>query len=309
LSNAVSTVVRGPQAVMSLNNKNLDYDLVKTFADALRGVGMPGTLMSFKQGEYIIGTGNDKKTKKHPFEYVANVPNLMFAWRKWEDGRPLTPHTCYPLIGQALPARKELGDNDESEWEVRKHPNGKPRLDENGQPQVIDPWSQVAILMLRDEKTNELFRFETDSFGGKRAVIDLVSAFAEQGKRQPDKLPVIVMDAAKKTRFGTDEKYFVPVLEIVDWVKATAEDFPEGGVKAAPEAEEVTDAGQGKAQSRAAPKQPELKQEEEAPRARARAPREEVVEEEAPRARARASREEVEDEARPARSRRSVMAA
>lgn len=308
---AVSTVVRETQAVMRLTTKNIDFDMLSKYAEKLRGGGrMPGTLLTYSLGEYILGFGKDKKKRKHPIEAVANVPNLMFAWRKFADGKMEMPCFCYPLIGESLPPRSEMGDHDEDLWDVRKKANGKPELDDDGNVQPIDPWQQVAILMLRVEKTGELLRFETSSMSGKGAIVDLITAYAEQAKRNSDKLPVIVMDSEKRTQKGTTNKYDAPVFEIIDWSEPTDADFPEGGVSLTAEADEVSDAGKGKAQSRGAKKAAAEEEEPKRGRKVTRQADEDEEEEPAPRRGRKAAaveEEEEEDEPSPRRGRRPAV--
>lgn len=262
-------VVRGAQPVMRLNSNALDFDLLKKYANALSGGDrMPGELLTYSQGEYFIGSGQAKKGLKPGFELVVNMPNLMFAWRKWEDGRPITPHMAYPLIGERLPSRDEMGDDDKEQWEEMRK-DGKVIKDDAGNARLRDPWETVAILLARDAD-GTLFRFECSNTSSKMAVAALVTEYADQGKRHPDELPVVVFGDQKLKRKGSTDKYFAPLFEIVNWEKATAEDFPEGGVALASDDEEAPQAGKAKAQTRAISKPAEVK-EEEAPKTERRA--------------------------------------
>jgi hypothetical protein len=280
---------------MRLNSKAIDFDLVSKYAAALSGGDrMPGELLTYSQSEYFLGSGTSKKAIKPGFELVVNMPNLMFAWRKWEDGRPNTPHMCYPLVGETLPPRAEMGDDDKEQWELMKK-DGKLVKNDDGQTIPLDPWQTVAILMARDDKGN-LLRFECSNVSSKMAVAALVTEYAEQGKRHPDELPLVVFGDQKLKRKGSTDKYFAPLFEIVGWEKATKEDFPEGGVALSSGDEEpAPKAGTGKAQTRALPK-PEVEEEDEKPARTARRAR---VEEE----------EDEEDDVRPARSRRKSLIA
>jgi len=305
MGSEVAVVVRGSQPVMRLNTTDLDFSMLAKYTQAMRGSeGMPGTLLSYSLGEYFVGSGDAKKKKKLPFKVVANIPNLMFAWRKWEDSRPVQPHVCYPLIGETLPPRSEMGDDDKSKWDIQTNQDGTDQIDKKtGLPVRRDPWQIVAILMMRFG--DELYRFETSSVSGKMSIATLITDYAEQGKRHPNELPVVLIDSDKRVQKGTKNKYDAPVFEIVAWEQATAEDFPEGGVSLGAVEDEVV-ASKGKAQQRSAPKK-EVEEEAPAPR-RARAAA--VVEEDepAPRRRAAAAREEEEDEPAPRRATRRPAA-
>ena len=77
---------------------------------------------------------------------------------KWANGKPIE----YKMRGEGrLLHRKELGDLDQSEWEVGPDGNRK------------DPWQNTRFVYLVDPVTAEAYTFSTSSWGGRQAVADL----------------------------------------------------------------------------------------------------------------------------------------
>jgi hypothetical protein len=123
------------------------------------------------------------------------------AWVRWAGGKPVEyrmRQSCKPL-----PDREELGNHDESVWEIG--PDKKPR----------DPWQNTRLMYLVDPNTAEAFTFSTSSWGGRDAVINLGDQIARMRSAHPNATPVVALESAPMaTRFGRKSK---PVFKIVDW--------------------------------------------------------------------------------------------
>jgi len=127
------------------------------------------------------------------------------AWARWAGGKPVEYRMRQS--GKPLPDREELGNTDQSQWEMG--PDGKtPR----------DPWQSTRLVYLVDPDTAEAFTFSTSSWGGREAVINLGDAIARMRSAHPKALPVVSLEAtAMHTRYGRKSK---PVFKIVDWKAA-----------------------------------------------------------------------------------------
>src|SRR5215470_10242573 len=158
-----------------------------------------GTLLKFADWRWTKGKDGievEKGTQLVALETAA-------AWVKWWDNKPVRPYVKREP-GKKLPDREELGDLDESLWQLG--PDGKPR----------DPWQNTRFVYLLDPISMEVLTFSTSSGGGRSAVVNL----ADQIKRmrelgRANALPVVELGAAPMpTKFGLKSK---PVFKIVKW--------------------------------------------------------------------------------------------
>jgi hypothetical protein len=113
-------------------------------------------------------------------------------------------------LGERPPEREELDDPDEAKW-----PEG---LDG-----PADPWVYQYLLPLENVSSGEVVIFATSSFGGRRAVADLCSAYGKRAKRvttcgQPI-VALATVDMPTK-KFGKVPR---PHFEIVGWDDGTAD--------------------------------------------------------------------------------------
>jgi hypothetical protein len=154
-------------------------DPFEAFADALAPRHIIGKLLKFSKGDYLCG----EKLEVIPIgtTLTANLDEMLSGWIKWRGGQP-TEHTMVRIaLGAAPPKRSELGDNDESSWE----------LDNSGQPK--DPWTFTNYLPLMAHD-GELFTFTTSSRGGLGAVADLSRRYAKHRRNNPDVFPIIALE-------------------------------------------------------------------------------------------------------------------
>jgi hypothetical protein len=163
-------------------------------------VGTTGQFLSFKNGEYLYGQNADEL--KLGTKLIANMPGLRIGWRRWFGGQ-VTDDLTEPLIdAPPIRSRKDLGDNDQSEWE--KDDRGEPR----------DPWQMTNILDLSDGR--ETYIYSTGSKGGIGAIGRLCAAYGKERRQRPGMLPIITLgrDFYNHTKFG---KTYFPKFEIVGW--------------------------------------------------------------------------------------------
>jgi hypothetical protein len=165
-----------------------------------------GKMIKFKKGEYF-----DSEQQEIPLgtQFTAHAVGWTKMWVKFVGGQ-VEDRKVYRMVnGDIVPPRENLGDRDESKWE-----NGI-----NDRP--ADPWVLQYLLPLEDE-TGEIQIFVTSSFGGKRAVADLCSAWARRTAKGDSGQPLILLKSVKMPtqKFGDVPR---PYFEIVGWDRASAE--------------------------------------------------------------------------------------
>lgn len=178
-----------------------------------------GTLLKFSKGDYLAGQNNDEI--RVGTEMIANMDELMVGWIRWENNRPSEQRMGRIIEGYKPERRYELGDDDESKWDI----------DQNGQPQ--DPWQFSNYLILKDKEDGELYTFTTASAGGRNAIGELCKNYGKMMRQKPDEFPIV---ALKVDSYQHSNKAFgrikFPVFEITGWAsKAEFSDMSEASTK------------------------------------------------------------------------------
>src|SRR5262249_48932574 len=138
-------------------------------------------LLKFVKGKYKIG---DDEVPLGT-QYVAHASQLVFCWIKFVDGKVADRRMGKAAEKWVPPERAELGDTDQSEWEVE---DGKPK----------DPWSFQHLLPFEDMETGEVAIFVTSSIGGKIATDELVRAYARRLRRTKSRANPTISLACKQ---------------------------------------------------------------------------------------------------------------
>ena len=176
----------------------------------------------FKNGEYLYGPDQDQIPCGSRF--IANMAGLRIGWKRWY-GKKVTDERMGLLAeGFRPPARHELGDFDQNQWE----------LDDKKQPR--DPWQSTNELTLRGIETGDEFVFATSGNGGKGAVGELCKAYGKLYRQKPGMAPVIELGHDHYIHQAYGKTYF-PVFKLVDWVREPdVDDAPVETVAAPPAA-------------------------------------------------------------------------
>lgn len=179
-----------------------------------------GLFLKFSKGEYLYG--QNKEELRLGKRLVVNVPGMRLGWVRWKDGKRADDRMELLTDGRRVEARDELGDTDESLWE----------LDDRGEPQ--DPWVLTYSFEMSDPANGEVYQFATTSVGGKKAVGKLLKAFGAKHRMEPHLLPIIELQRDSynhsNPRFG---KIYNPLLPVVGWTDAenpSVEDLGEAEV-------------------------------------------------------------------------------
>ena len=136
---------------------------------------------------------------------VAIMSGLLIGWQCWRGGKLVDERLHLLAANERIEARRELGDEDSSTWEVA----------ENGD--LRDPWISVTRLPLNEN--GEEYTFSTSSQGGKRAIGELCKAYAK--KHGSNTLPIVTL---KSGAYNHPNKAYgrikIPVFKITGWTDA-----------------------------------------------------------------------------------------
>jgi hypothetical protein len=136
-----------------------------------------GELLKFAKGDYLAG--QDSREIPIGTRLVANMDSLETGWVCWQDGRP-AEYRMGLVVEHFTPAwRKDLGDLDKNLW-VR---------DEKGEPR--DPWQRTENIQFADPSDGKIYTFSTSSVGGRNALRDLCTDYANKRRQHPNEHPVI----------------------------------------------------------------------------------------------------------------------
>ena len=157
-------------------------------------------MLKFRKGKYIcedeevpIGT-----------QYIAHCRAWAKTWVHFIDKKVVERKVYRVINGEHAPERDELPDNDQSKWPVL---NGKPQ----------DPWVHQYLIPFESQETGDVQIFVAQSFGGRRAVGELCTAWVKRVKREPKAgQPIITLETAimPTKNWGDVDR---PKFEIVGW--------------------------------------------------------------------------------------------
>src|SRR6516165_2607157 len=121
-------------------------DALMQYADAFAPQFIIGEMLRFSKGDWLVGDD----TVAVGTTFTVAVDELLAGWIKWIDSKPVE-HLMVRVADGATPkSRGELGDHDQSKWE----------MDATGKPK--DPWQFTNYLPMMNE-AGELFTFTTSS--------------------------------------------------------------------------------------------------------------------------------------------------
>lgn len=199
----------------------------EAYSEAANGNRIIGDLIKYSKGDWLRGRNSDEMPKGT--RLIANVADLKIGWVKWSGGRPADVEMGRVADGYRMPKRDELGDTDESLWEVDEQ-TGKPR----------DPWQLTNNLVLKAEKSDELFSFSPSSKGGVGAIAKLVGEYGKRIRMHPNDLPIVALDSDSYQHPNRAlGRIKTPVLKIVGWTSNAG--FADALAAEAAEAEEMSE--------------------------------------------------------------------
>jgi hypothetical protein len=198
-----------------------------TLLDATQG---HEKLLKFVKGKYkahedevLLGT-----------QYVAHANQLTYCWIKFVDKKVVERRHGRAVDKWVPPERQELGDTDQSKWEIGL--DGKAK----------DPWSFQRLIPFEHMESGEVVIFTTSSIGGEIATNELCRAYAHRLKRNGSRALPIVRLASKDMPTNAFGNVPRPHFEVDGWedVPASGDDTPPAahGDDTLPAADEMNDA-------------------------------------------------------------------
>jgi hypothetical protein len=181
--------------------QNAEVENIQTAAQADSGFEK---IAKFKKGHFSV----DEEEIPLGTEYIAHARAWAKCWIKFVDGEVKERKMYRVALGEKPPEREELGDQDESNWSDGL--DGKP----------ADPWVYQYLLPLENPANGDVIVFVTSSFGGRRAIADLCSAYVRRAAKAANcGQPIIklgVTDMPTK-KFGKVPR---PLFEVDRWDEA-----------------------------------------------------------------------------------------
>jgi hypothetical protein len=151
---------------------------------AQHGVGTGGTFIKFAKDGVYRKQADDAQIATGT-EVAVVYEEIRVGWIKFLEKGEQPERKMGPVFsGFVPPAREELGDLDEAQWEIGL--SGKP----------TDPWQFQVLVPMHDIKNGEMYIFGTTSITGRRECDKLTSACARMQKSEPDFYPVVKLDVS-----------------------------------------------------------------------------------------------------------------
>lgn len=208
-------------AVQYVDPKAVDFTMASRWL-AQQNSGGAGRVFAGRQLRFNGQKGvfteyvNKADKKKKDLQFVLNVANAYAAWQYWPEGSaPSYPHII-PIFGDVdahLPSRASVGPHEVKFNKLRKEEE--------------DVWSEVPVLILRDAENDQIYHWIGTGISQRMAITIFLQENADEFARHKGKLPLVELgvEEAEGKEGGSYER---PTITIVDWVKPTAMDNPQG---------------------------------------------------------------------------------
>lgn len=167
--------------------------------EARQDAGM-GRILEFKKGDYFI----DGAVVPVGTAYIVYCKEWIKQWMKFGVGCVEDRKVYHVAKHEMAPDRQSLGDEDQSKW----------RIGNDGKP--WDPWVLQYLLPFAERETGELVVFRTSSWGGKRAVGNLIMEWGNKTRYGGEQNPIVTIGVFNEQtkKFGRIPR---PLFHVVDW--------------------------------------------------------------------------------------------
>jgi hypothetical protein len=209
MSNDLTKAIEDEKAMLAVQGGGDDGDGFDTIHDEGRGEYVRGTLFTFADKEFKDRDGN----RLNDAELI--VIKVKRAWRKFikDDGGD-GGHFMFipPGPNGYLCNRNELGDLDQSKWEVKFK-------------ELQDPWQNTRYLWMFDPVSAQPFTFVTTSGGGRHSIESkLLPQIGIKRRLQPGVSPIVKLGWAP---WGKQFPKSRPDFEVVRWIALGGQPEPQ----------------------------------------------------------------------------------
>jgi hypothetical protein len=154
----------------------------------------------FRSGEWVRVRGENETQIEPDERFIVNPHGMIDSWTKFVDGKRVAQKVFRTADGELAPERKELGDNDESEWPTR---NSRPK----------DPWARAVYLPMKGGD-GEVVAFKATGSSAIGEIGELVGMYASADRH--GKFPVVELQTRNfESQHGS--VIYVPVFRLVSW--------------------------------------------------------------------------------------------
>lgn len=162
-------------------------------------------MIKFKKGDYWCGDDQVPLGTR----YLAHAIGWTKSWVHFENRTVVERRNFRVAKREKAPERDELPNNDPNTWPFGLDGRNK-----------ADPWVLQYLLPMEDMDTGEVAIFVGSSFGGRRAVGEVCSAYARRAAKQKTGQPIVEL---QQTTFSTKNYGEVrrPLFKIVGWDDAS----------------------------------------------------------------------------------------
>lgn len=158
--------------------------------------------INFVKGDWFRGRD---RVQINGTQWASRPDWLLHGHEKWWDGRIVDYRVGFVADGYVPLLREQLGDTDESLWEIWN--KGR------------DPWQLKYTLPLFNQVSGEQVIYQTDTMGGKDCLSTLLQAFADRVDTRPSDnaiLPVVELGTGSYFHEARG-KIAIPTLDIITW--------------------------------------------------------------------------------------------
>jgi hypothetical protein len=171
-------------------------DNFATAASASNSV-ITGEILKFSKGRWLVGKGD---ANSMPDGTELQVLDVGVTWVKFlGEGQKPEYRSGWPIV-----PRKELGDNDQSLWEI----------DDKGEP--VDPWKLQSLVYLVNPSDGSEYTFATSTVFGRKAYDRLTHQVATRRRGAPGAVPIVRLGTAyeQSRQWGSVP---APLFRVVGW--------------------------------------------------------------------------------------------
>jgi hypothetical protein len=198
-----TAVVKATKNAAVVANDNNPW--LQVSAELDKFVGAPFLKFS-KQGEYVVG--NDIEVVPAGTQCIAHVEATEFGWKKWFNNRVIDTRMGRVADQFIPPQRDELGDTDQSQWELQD--DGTRR----------DPWQFQGSVPLTRLDTQETLNFATGSKGGLNCINRLTKIYGTRIQTHQLAGQLIIELEADRYKHHKYGWIFYPIMREAGWIDA-----------------------------------------------------------------------------------------